>query len=50
MNKYEDILKKQSDLASRLYYCSNSPDGRKMRRWIEKQLRQLDKELAKPIK
>jgi hypothetical protein len=31
------------DLSSRLYYCSNSGEGRKMRKWIEKRIRQLEK-------
>lgn len=34
------------DLSSRLYYCSNSGEGRKMRKWIEQRIRALEKVLA----
>jgi hypothetical protein len=33
------------DLGSRLYYCSNSGEGRKMRRWIERRIRELERKL-----
>jgi hypothetical protein len=35
------------DLGGRLYYCSSSGEGRKMRRWIERRIRELEKELSK---
>jgi hypothetical protein len=34
------------DLGSRLYYCSESGEGRKMRRWIEARIRSLERVLA----
>jgi hypothetical protein len=33
------------DLGERLYYCSNSGEGRKMRREIEKAIRQKEQEI-----
>jgi len=34
------------DLTSRLYYCSNSKEGRKMRQWIERKIKKLEKQLT----
>jgi len=35
------------DLSSRLYYCSNTGEGRKMRRWIESAIRAKEKQIDK---
>ena len=34
------------DLGGRLYYCSDSGEGRKMRKWIEARIRNLERVLA----
>ncbi len=34
------------DLGSRLYYCSDSGEGRKMRKWIEARIKALERELG----
>lgn len=43
--KYKKLRKEQIDLGERLYYCSNTKDGRKMRKELEKRFRRIDKEL-----
>jgi len=43
MNRTEEI----KDLSARLYYCSNSGEGRKMRKWIEQRIRELEREEQK---
>ena len=40
-----ETVREIEDLGSRLYYCSNSADGRKMRKWIEKEIKKLEKKL-----
>jgi len=35
------------DLGNRLYYCSNSGEGRKMRKYIEKRIKILERLLEK---
>ena len=42
MNKPKEI----TELSSRLYYCSNSREGNKMRKWIEKRIKTLEKEIT----
>ena len=38
-----ELRREQIELGERLYYCSNSGEGRKMRRFIEKRIRQIDR-------
>ena len=38
-------LEEIRDLTSRLYYCSNSKEGNKMRRWIERKIKKLEREI-----
>lgn len=35
------------DLSSRLYYCSNSGEGRKVRSELEKRIRAIERKLGK---
>lgn len=44
-NLRSEFKERISDLGSRLYYCSNSGEGRKMRRWIEKEIKRLEAEI-----
>lgn len=43
MNRRKEI----KDLADRLYYCSDSKEGRKVRKWIEKRIIELELEEQK---
>ena len=47
MRSKEHLEAENRDLASRLYYCSNGADGRKMRKELEQRIRKNDKEIAK---
>jgi transcription elongation GreA/GreB family factor len=44
-NEREKIAAEIQDLGSRLYYCSDSGEGRKMRRWIERRIRELERQI-----
>jgi hypothetical protein len=39
------LSRELEDLGSRLYYCSNSGEGRKVRRELEKSIRAIEREL-----
>ena len=39
--------REQIELGERLFQCSPAPAGRVMRKWIEKQIKQIDKNLEK---
>jgi len=38
------------DLTNRLYYCSGSKEGKKMRKWIERKVKTLEKQQNKKTK
>jgi hypothetical protein len=44
-NKMEKIklAKEREDLGSRLYYCSTNGEGRKIRKEIEKRIREINR-------
>ncbi len=51
-NKYADMPTENltallSDYTGRLYYCSSSGEGRKMRRYLESEIRKIDRELER---
>jgi len=43
VNKQNEVM----DLSARLYYCSDSKEGNKMRKWVEKRIEKLEKEIKK---
>jgi len=45
--KPQTIREQIRDLGNRLYYCSDSPDGRKTRKEIERKIKQLEREVSK---
>ncbi len=46
----EELRLEQIDLGRRLYYCSDSGEGRKVRGEIEKRLKEIDHEIERKEK
>lgn len=38
-----ELIEEQRDLVARLYYCSNSGEGKKVRKELERRIKELDK-------
>ena len=55
MNRFMTTNEEIKELISRLYYCSDSKEGRKAREWIERKIKTLEKQqhkgkkMTKPI-
>jgi hypothetical protein len=42
-NKRIELANERKDLGGRLYYCSNSGEGKKIRKELEKRIKEINK-------